>query len=285
MLGVKPPADAGIMRTGVAAVLAFFGLADRASSAYTDAKPLKFRGTFDPFKALDLPRATELPAADVLKKSFKKAALQWHPDRCSRRKDTTPEECENKMEEAKLAQEVLSDDRKLQQWEAWDEDRKSGSRKKAPAPTPGVRQPFSSGNRGGAGGGGRGQTGFGGGGGGFDFGGSAFGGAGPGKGGGFDDMFGGPRQRPRPRPRNRPPPPPAPRPRPRQPQAASDWREVSKEVSHGVGGARVEVVTRERELKDTPMMQVEVVERTCYKAQVQCQEKVVERRRRRREEL
>eukprot|EP00929_Paragymnodinium_shiwhaense_P037391 TRINITY_DN1992_c2_g1_i1.p1 TRINITY_DN1992_c2_g1~~TRINITY_DN1992_c2_g1_i1.p1 ORF type:complete len:279 (+),score=80.77 TRINITY_DN1992_c2_g1_i1:101-937(+) len=276
-------------RLGSAVALACLGEPPVAFAAYTDAKPLKFRGKFDPWKALELPKSTELPEADVLKKAFKKAALQWHPDRCSRRKDATPEECENRMEEAKLAQEVLSDDRKLQQWEAWDDDRRNGGRRKN-APTPGVRQPFGSGRASGGGGGGGagGMGGFGGGGNAFNFGNMGGGGGFGGGGGGsaFEGMFGGgggPRARPRPRPAKRPPP--APRPRPRPPEAASSWREVSTEVSHGVGGARVEIVTRERDLKGTPMVQVEVLERTCYKAQVQCQEKVVERRRRRREEL
>mmetsp|Transcript_104355 Transcript_104355/g.294932 ORF Transcript_104355/g.294932 Transcript_104355/m.294932 type:complete len:155 (-) Transcript_104355:634-1098(-) len=56
-----------------------------------------------------------------MKKAFKKAALQWHPDRCKRKRPV--EECEARMEDVHLAQEVLSDDRRLQMWEAWESDR------------------------------------------------------------------------------------------------------------------------------------------------------------------
>lgn len=244
-----------------AAAQLLLGLPRFADGAYTDAKPLKFDGKFDPWKALEIPKSQDLPPADKVKKAFKKGALKWHPDRCARKMER--EICEKNMEEVKLAQEVLSDDRKLQMWEAWDEDRRtggsSGSSKggggRQPPPRPG---------------------------GGADFGGGGMGDAfrnafGPGG-------FGGTRQRPRPRPRKpQPPPRPPPAARPATGPAGA-WREVSRRASEGVGGAAVEVITRERDLTGTPMVQVEVSERTCYKAQKECQEKVVERRRRRRDQ-
>lgn len=79
-----------------------------------------------------------------------------------------------------------------------------------------------------------------------------------------------------------PPPPPAPN-RPAKPKTG-DWREVSREKVQGISGAEIESITRERDLLGTPMVQVEVLERTCYAAQSQCQRKVLERRRRKREE-
>lgn len=237
-----------------------------AVAPYTDAKPLVFKGAFDPWKVLELPRSQSLPANDVLKKAFKKAALKWHPDRCKR---TTPiEECETRMEEVKLAQDVLSDDRRLQQWEAWDEDRRGGGPRRQ-----GQRsKPFGEPRMPGQGQQRPGQ--WPGGGGGFNF---DFGGGGP-------SAFGGGKQRP---PRPRPGPPPrqrSPAPSPTPSSKEKRWRVVSTETSPGPAGATIEVVTRERPLPDTPMIQVEVLEKTCYKAQVQCQEKVLERRRRRRED-
>merc|ERR1719216_323841 len=95
-----------------ACVLLQWGL---VGAPYTDVKPMKFKEGFNPFKVLEMPRDEELPEQGVLKKAFKKAALKWHPDRCKR---TNPEaDCEARMEEVKLAQEVLSDGRRLQQWE------------------------------------------------------------------------------------------------------------------------------------------------------------------------
>lgn len=189
--------------------------------AYTDAKPLRFKPHFDPFKVLGLPKEQALPASDTLRKAFKQAALKWHPDRCRR---TSPVEvCEARMEEVHLAQDVLSDERRLQQWEAWAEDQRSG----------GSAQP---------------------------------------------EGLGGSR-RPRPRPAPRPAPP-----TPRPAEEARPWAVVSRQKHEGLGGAEVEVITRERELAGTPMIQVEVLEKTCYQAQVQCQETVLERRRRRKDE-
>lgn len=241
-----------------------------ARGAYTDAKPLHFKGKFDPWKVLGLPRAQHLPANDVLRKAFKKGALKWHPDRCKR---TTPtEECEARMEDISLAQEVLTDERKLQQWEAWDEDRRTGG----PRPEGGGRsKPFGQPKSGGAEGGGR-------------DGGRA--GGMPGGGGAHSGRAsGGPRRnqgRPPPAPKPPPPPPPPsprPSPRPKKPPKDSAWRVVSSQKSKGIGGAQTEHITRERDLPGTPMVQVETLEKTCYKAQVQCQEKVLERRRRRKE--
>lgn len=230
------------------------GLPRFAQGSYTDAKPLKFRGNFDPFRVLQLPKG-KLPPADIVKKAFKKGALRWHPDRCKR---TTPvEECETRMEEVKLAQEVLSDDRKLQQWEAWDEDRRGGG----PKPEGGRTKPF-------------GQPA------GSDSFGNMFGGGGGSSFGGFGNLGQG---RPR-RPAQRPPPAPRPRPRPPEPPTQEmGWRLISTEKSEGRHGSQVELITRERDLPGTPMIQVESVERTCYDAQVQCAEKVLERRRRRKD--
>lgn len=226
-----------------------------AEGAYTDAKPLRFKGKFDPFKVLGLPKSQALPSNDVLRKAFKKAALTWHPDRCKRKKPI--EECEAKMEEVHLAQDVLQDERRLQQWEAWDEDRRGG-----PKPEEGGRnKPFGT-RAGGAGGG-------------F-----------PNFGGGFGDAFGGmpggrggrPKRSPTPRPPPPRRPPPSPRPPPQQEQLP--WKVVSVQTSEGMKGSKVELITRERDLPGTPMVQVEIMEKTCYKAQVQCQEQVLERRRR-----
>merc|ERR1740121_16753 len=92
--------------------------------------------------------------------------------------------------------------------------------------------------------------------------------------------------RPR-KPPRRPPPaprqPPRPPPRPKPPQEDTKWRVVKVQKSKGMGGAKVEVITRERDLPGTAMVQVETLEKTCYKAQVQCQEKILERRRRRKD--
>lgn len=217
---------------------------------YTDAKPIKFTGKFDPFKVLGLPKSKKLPAADVLKKAFKKGALQWHPDRCKRTRKI--EECETRMEEVKLAQEVLSDDRKLMQWEAWREDKVLGPRRREPGQRSGSQQ---------------------GGGSAFSF----------GEGGDPFASFGQrPRTPPRPAPRPPPPRPPPPPPRP-PPPPVGKWRVLKREPGRAVRGASTEVVTRERDLEGTPMVQVEIVERTCYDSQVECQEQVIERKRRRRD--
>jgi len=245
-----------------------------AIGAYTDAKPLSFKGNFDPFKVLDLPRSQSLPASDVLKKAFKKAALKWHPDRCKR---TNPiEECESRMEEVKLAQDVLSDDRRLQQWEAWDEDRRSGGPRKDSERRKPQGQPRRPGQQPGGGAGffeGFPNANFGGGPS-FNFG----SGAGPSS-GRRPGEAGGKRRPPRPGPAPRPRPPPSP-----SPTEEKRWRVVSTETTEGPAGAKIELVTRERPLPNTAMIQVEVLEKTCYRAQVQCQEKVLERRRRRRED-
>lgn len=235
-------------------VVALVGLPRPSHGAYTDAKKLKFTGNFNPFKVLELPTSKSLPDADKLKKAFKAQALKWHPDRCSRTKPI--EECESKMENVKLAQEVLSDHRKLQQWEAWREDKITGGPK-----------PEDEGRRGGFGGSG-GGGGFGG------FGANGF----P---GGFPGGFDGGRPKPAPRPRPSPPPPKA-KPKPKK-EEPKDWRIVSTEPGTGMHGARVEVITRERDLPGTPMIQVEIVERSCYAAQVECKEQVIERKRRRKD--
>jgi len=227
-----------------------------ALGAYTDAKPLRFKGDFNPFRVLELPPGLQLPSADVLKKAFKKAALKWHPDRCGRTKPK--EECEKRMEEVHMAQDVLSDSRRLQQWEAWVEE-KSG---RGPKPESERRKPFGQPRGGDGGGGSGGFDGFPN----FDFGSGGGGGGRPGQ----------KSKRPQ-----RPPPPPRPTPRP---NAGGPWKEVKRERIKGTTDASVEVITRERPLAGTPMIQVEVLEKTCYKAQVQCQEQVLERRRRRKDD-
>lgn len=239
-----------------------------AYAAYTDAKPLRFKGTFNPFKALELPKSKKLPSADNLKKAFRKASLKWHPDRCRRKGEVSVEECEKRMEDVHLAQEVLSDERKLQQWEAWDEDRRGGPKPQDGGRTKPFGQPFGSG---GGDDGGIPESAFGAkfqGFPGFNFGGGSSGGT----------------RKPK---RKRPPTPPPTPPRRSASSAAPEgtkWKIVSREKRPGMKGAEVEIVTRERDLPGTPMIQVETVERTCYKAQVQCQESVLERRRRRRDE-
>lgn len=242
-----------------------------ARCSYTDAKPMRFKGDFDPFKVLELPRSTTLPQTEVVKKAFKKQALKWHPDRCSRQQAKLPEDqrvdCEAKMETVKLAQEVLSSDRSLQMWEAWDRDRRG-----IPDPDAG-RKPF---------GGGRSF------GGGSSFGGGhdsddPFGGFGSAFGRNFHDLGSSTRRhrtKPTPAPKPRRPPAPA----PRKEVSAGEWRELSREASIGKGNAKVEVITRERDLHNSPLVQVETLERTCYPSQVGCQEKVIERRRRRRDQ-
>jgi len=234
------------------------------AGVYTDSEPIDFKGKFDPFKVLGLPLSQKLPAKNVLKKAFKKAALKWHPDRCTR---TMPEKkCKDKMLDVTLANDVLSDRRKFQQWEGWDEDRRLGRKR-------GHRAGGAGGFPGGFGGGGGGFPG----GGGFDFDfSSMFGGGGPQPGRAQQS-----RPKPKKRPSTSPRPPPSPPKKP--PVDEKEWTVVSRQKSQGVGGAQVELITRERDLKGTPSIQVEILERTCYEAQVQCQDQVLERRRRRKD--
>eukprot|EP00746_Dinoflagellata_sp_MGD_P076862 gnl/MRDRNA2_/MRDRNA2_30908_c0_seq1.p1 gnl/MRDRNA2_/MRDRNA2_30908_c0~~gnl/MRDRNA2_/MRDRNA2_30908_c0_seq1.p1 ORF type:complete len:209 (+),score=37.45 gnl/MRDRNA2_/MRDRNA2_30908_c0_seq1:100-726(+) len=99
---------------------------------YTDARKLEFPKGFDPFKTLGIPKkgqdGLDLPDKDVLKKAYKKGAIKWHPDRCKAEKEV----CEKKMSEIALANEVLQDSRKLQQWDATRVDRLGGNKRKGP---------------------------------------------------------------------------------------------------------------------------------------------------------
>lgn len=218
---------------------------------YTDARKLEFPKGFDPFKTLGIAKkgkdGLDLPEKDTLKKAYKKAALKWHPDRCKGDKD----KCEKKMAEVALAQEVLSDNRKLQQWDATQVDR-LGS--KGPKEKMGS---FS----------------------GADF--ESFGGGGFGEGGfgGFNFGQGGQRKkRDKPKKQKSPPsPPPPPPPKPRE----QGWKDVkvSDKIS-GPKGSQVQTITRELKLPNG-QIKVEVAERTCYPNQVECNEKVLERYRRR----
>lgn len=222
--------------------IALVGCIHPAFAAYTDAKPLRFKGTFNPFKALELPKSTKLPTADKLKKAFRKASLKWHPDRCRRNKEVTVEECEARMEDVHLAQEVLSDERKLQQWEAWDEDRRGGPKREGGRTKP-FGQPF------GQAGGDAGDS---------PFGDSAFGANFQGF-PNFNFGSGRPGRQPKGRRKRPPPPPPPPPPRRSASSAApkgTKWKIVSREKRPGAKGAEVEVVTRERDLPGTPMIQV-----------------------------
>eukprot|EP00746_Dinoflagellata_sp_MGD_P140724 gnl/MRDRNA2_/MRDRNA2_73932_c0_seq2.p1 gnl/MRDRNA2_/MRDRNA2_73932_c0~~gnl/MRDRNA2_/MRDRNA2_73932_c0_seq2.p1 ORF type:complete len:225 (+),score=33.69 gnl/MRDRNA2_/MRDRNA2_73932_c0_seq2:99-773(+) len=98
------------------------------SQSYSEAETGTYPSRFDPFKVLGLPRSKKIPSKETLKSVYKEAAAKWHPDKCQ----TGKSECEKRMSEIALAKTVLSDGRKLQQWEAWRDDeantRKSGQR-------------------------------------------------------------------------------------------------------------------------------------------------------------
>ncbi|CAE8679154.1 unnamed protein product, partial [Polarella glacialis] len=74
---------------------------------------------FNPWTALGLPRSTRIPSKEDLKAAYKAGAKKWHPDKCQAKKKS---ECEDRMADTSLAFTVLSDSRRLQQWEAWRED-------------------------------------------------------------------------------------------------------------------------------------------------------------------
>jgi len=88
-----------------------------SSGKYFDAENT-FPAHFDPWRVLGLPRSTSIPAAETLKSTYKAVAKKWHPDKCQ----TSKSECERRMSETALAKHVLSDGRRLQQWEAWRQD-------------------------------------------------------------------------------------------------------------------------------------------------------------------
>eukprot|EP00930_Biecheleria_cincta_P049905 TRINITY_DN35106_c0_g1_i1.p1 TRINITY_DN35106_c0_g1~~TRINITY_DN35106_c0_g1_i1.p1 ORF type:complete len:241 (+),score=42.67 TRINITY_DN35106_c0_g1_i1:30-725(+) len=204
---------------------------------------------WSPFKVLGLPESSRLPRKADLKRAHRKAALQWHPDRC---KDD-PKKCEKKMASVNVANEILSDDRQFQQWDAQRRERS------------------------GRGGGGGGNPFAGGGGNPFGGGGNPFGG------GGFNFNFGGGGPQPR-RQRPRPPPPP-PRPPPPRPRPKEKGWKVVKTVEERRGESTVTIITRELPVAGGKQVKVELSEKTCYDAQKECTEKVVERWRRKRTEL
>jgi len=88
------------------------------SQSYSEAETATYPKGFDPFRVLGLPSSKTVPAKDKLKSAYKEAAKRWHPDKCQ----TDKTKCEKRMSETALANTVLSDGRRLQQWEAWRED-------------------------------------------------------------------------------------------------------------------------------------------------------------------
>merc|ERR1712039_1001245 len=88
------------------------------SQSYSEAETSTYPKRFDPWKVLGLPRSQSLPDMETLKSTYKEVAKKWHPDKCQ----TSKSECERRMSETALAKNVLSDGRRLQQWEAWRED-------------------------------------------------------------------------------------------------------------------------------------------------------------------
>merc|ERR1719468_368636 len=208
-----------------------------------------FRKGWSPFVALDLPETPHIPSKAALKRAHRKAALRWHPDRC---KVANKDKCHKKMASVNVANDILSDERKFQQWQAQrDEHRGSTSRHGGPG-GPGGRR---------------------------------FGGGGPFSNGDFDPFGGGgfqfgdrPRGKRRPRPSPRPPPPPQPRPR------EKGWK-VVKSVEERRGQSTVTTITRELPAPGGKQIKIEISEKTCYDAVAQCSEKVIERLRRKRTEL
>lgn len=81
---------------------------------------------FNPWKVLGLKESKQIPNGEMLKKAYKAVAKQNHPDKCQEKQKKS---CEDKMAEATLAQDVLSDGRKLQQWEAWRRENILGGRR------------------------------------------------------------------------------------------------------------------------------------------------------------
>lgn len=98
------------------------------SQSYSESETSTYPKRFDPWRVLGLPRSHTIPATETLKSVYKEVAKKWHPDKCQ----TGKRECEQRMSETALAKNVLSDGRRLQQWEAWLEDeaksRSSGGR-------------------------------------------------------------------------------------------------------------------------------------------------------------
>merc|ERR1712232_1209548 len=88
------------------------------SQSYSAAETSTYPKGFDPWRVLGLPRSKAIPATETLKSVYKEVAKQWHPDKCQ----TGKSECEKRMSATALAKHVLSDGRRLQQWEAWRED-------------------------------------------------------------------------------------------------------------------------------------------------------------------
>jgi len=88
------------------------------SQSYSEAEISTYPKGFNPWKVLGLPRSKRIPLTETLKSAYKEVAKKWHPDKCQ----TSVSECEKRMTETGLAKSVLSDSRRLQQWEAWRED-------------------------------------------------------------------------------------------------------------------------------------------------------------------
>mmetsp|Transcript_25058 Transcript_25058/g.49026 ORF Transcript_25058/g.49026 Transcript_25058/m.49026 type:complete len:247 (-) Transcript_25058:63-803(-) len=220
-----------------------------------------FRKGWSPFVALNLPETPRIPSKAVLKRAHRKAALRWHPDRCEVSKD----KCHKKMASINVANDILSDERKLQQWQAQRNERR-GSPKRHGGSGKRHRSHF----------------------GGNDFDSFSGGGFDPFGDAGFNFDFG-ERRRPKratpgrkgPRASSRPtPPPPPPPPRPRE----DGWK-VVKSVQERRGEATVTTITRELPAPGGKQIKIEISERTCYDAVAQCGEKVIERLRRKRTEL
>jgi len=81
---------------------------------------------FNPWRVLGLPESKRIPDAGTLKKAYKDMAKKNHPDKCQEKQKKT---CEDRMSEGILAQDVLSDGRRLQQWEAWRRENAVGGRR------------------------------------------------------------------------------------------------------------------------------------------------------------
>jgi len=113
--------------------------------SYSTAESADGRGFpkgFNPWKILSLTPSQNLPDKQSLKNAYRGASKQWHPDKCGARqaklntrarqrksatgKLPTREVCEDRISQITLAHEVLTDSRRLQQWEAWREDTNAG---------------------------------------------------------------------------------------------------------------------------------------------------------------
>jgi len=241
--------------------LAFASLSAAQSNQRT------FPRGWSPFKTLGLPESQNMPKKAPLKRAHRKASMKWHPDKCKE----DAKKCEKKMAAVNVANEVLSDKKEFHNWLG---QKNGGSRHTGGGGNPfggGGGNPFGGGgNPFGGGGGGGGFPGFN-----FNFGG---GGQNPFGGGGHGARPGGPRRQ------AKPPPPPPPRPSPRPRPVEKGWKTV-KSVEERRGRSTVTTITRELPVPGGKQIKVELLEKTCYDAQKECIEKVVERWRRKKDEL